>query len=101
MTTVNTTALTVKPPTTTTPPRLRNLRTRSVSVGRIRHAGWDGFRVGVRREEWLSKGREEGRESLEERGGSREGFRDSWIQRGGEGGIVVARKRRREAGRKS
>lgn len=33
MTTVNTTALTVKPPTTTTPPRLRNLRARSVSEG--------------------------------------------------------------------
>lgn len=33
MTTVNTTALTVKPPTTTTPPRLSNLRTRSVSGG--------------------------------------------------------------------
>ena len=39
MTTVNTTALTVKPPTTTTPPRLSNLRTRSVSGGG-RKADW-------------------------------------------------------------
>lgn len=44
MTTVNTTALTVKPPTTTTPPRLRNLRTRSVCGGGVSEAGRDGFR---------------------------------------------------------
>lgn len=44
MTTVNTTALTVKLPTTMTPPRLRNLKARSVSNGARKKTGQGRFR---------------------------------------------------------
>lgn len=69
MITVNTTAPTVKPPTTTTPPRLSNLRKRSVSA--------EGTRCILRSgtEEPVARGREKGKESGQGEG-EREGGRE-------------------------